>query len=526
LDFAGWLRQLGLERYEAAFRDAEVSADILPDLTDSDLEKLGLPLGPRKKLLKAISSLPLPSAAPAGETALTPRPATADRRQVTIMFVDLVGSTMLARQLDTEDYRAVIAGFQQAVSMSVSRFDGHVAKYLGDGVMACFGFPRAHEDDPERAVRAALDVLQAVRLLTVPPRVLLRARIGVATGVEAVGDLAEVPSPEQGAILGDTPNLASRLQGVADPGSIIVGQRTHALIAGLFDCEPLPPQYLKGIAEPEPAWRIVGERRSESRFEARHGAGLTPYVGREDEIELLVRRWRRARDGEGQIVLISGEAGLGKSRLAQRLRERLAGETHLRLHYQCSPHHTNSALYPVSAQIAFAAGVASDDPTPAKLDKLEALLADGADDVAAVAPLIADLLSIPDDGRYPRDEPDAAGEEGADARHPERATHRAVAKAAGAGAVRRPPLGRPDDPGASRADDRSGQGLPDSRAHDLPARIRAKVGRAAPCHPDRAQSLAATGMHRDGSHNRRRDGPHPGRPQCDCREGRGPSSLP
>jgi class 3 adenylate cyclase/predicted ATPase len=327
--------------------------------------------------------------------------AQAERRQVTVMFCDLVGSTVLASRLDPEDYRTVITSFQRAVSGAVLRFDGHVAKYLGDGVLACFGYPQAHEDDAEQAVRSGLASVVAVRALVPSPGIKLDARVGIATGLVVAGDIAEEGVSEAGAISGETPNLAARLQTLAAPGAVVIGQSTHKLVAGIFDCSTLGAQQLKGIAQAEPVWQVVEERRAESRFEARRGAGLTEFVGRTDEIELLQRRWERAKQSEGQVALISGEPGIGKSRLTQQMRECLGSEPHTWLRYQCSPHHTNTALYPVSNQLIFASGITADEPAASKLDKLEALLGEGTDDIGSVAPLFADLLSIPYEGRYP-----------------------------------------------------------------------------------------------------------------------------
>ena len=277
-------------------------------------------------------------------SSLSETAAQAERRQLTVMFCDLVGSTALSGKLDPEDYRAVITTFQRAVSEAVRRFDGHVAKYLGDGVLAYFGYPQAHEDDFERAVRSGLAAVAAVQALPSRPDFLLDARVGIATGLVVAGDIAEEGVLETGAISGETPNLAARLQTVASPGAVVIDHSTQKLVAGVFDCQALGAQALKGFARATEAWRVARERQAGSRFEARHGAGLTEFVGRADEIELLLHRWERAKEGEGQVILVSGEPGIGKSRLTQHLRERLGGELHTWLRYQCSPHHTNSAL--------------------------------------------------------------------------------------------------------------------------------------------------------------------------------------
>ena len=394
----------GLSKYADMLAENDVDFDVLTELTEADLEKLGIPLGPRKRFLKAIcelSQLGSPAAGRQRGPGDRAQATEAERRQLTVMFCDLVGSTALSGQLDPEDYREVIKSFQKAVSEAVRRFDGHVAKYLGDGLLAYFGYPLAHEDDAERAVRSALASLDAVHGLALGSSAKIDARVGIATGVVVAGDISEKDLSEEGAISGDTSNLAARLQSAAEPGSIVISQSTHELIGGLFDLEALGPQELKGIALVTYAWRVVQERHVESRFEARHWLGFTAFVGRADEIDLLLRRWDHAKNGEGQVVLISGEPGIGKSRLVQCVRERLVDEPHTRLRYQCSPHHTNSALYPISTQLAFAAGIAAVEPASSKLDKLEALLANAIDDVQSVVPLFADFLSIPYDSRYP-----------------------------------------------------------------------------------------------------------------------------
>jgi class 3 adenylate cyclase/tetratricopeptide (TPR) repeat protein len=325
-------------------------------------------------------------------------PGEAERRRLTVMFFDLVGSTELSRKLDPEDYRALITSFQEACSAAVGRFDGHVAKYLGDGVLVYFGYPRAHEDDAERAVRAGLDGVAAVRALDGGAG--LHARVGIASGLVVVGDVAGESVSEAGAISGDTPNLAARLQAIAEPDGVVIGERTQALLGDVFECEDLGPQQLKGIEAPFRAWKVVAERRSESRFEAFHSGSLTNFVGREAELEMLRLRWRQAKSGEGQVVLISGEAGIGKSHLAQAFRNSLAGEAHTRLRYQCSPHHLLSAFYPIIAQLELGAGFSMADAASVRLDKLETLLARGSVDWETNVPLLADLLSIPFEERY------------------------------------------------------------------------------------------------------------------------------
>ena len=298
----------------------------------------------------------------------------------------------------------------------VTRFEGHVAKYMGDGVLAYFGWPRAHEDDAERAVRSGLALVQAVGGLEAAGRP-LAARIGIATGLVVVGDLVGQGAAQEEAVVGETPNLAARLQALAEPGSVVISQATRRLVGGLFELTDLGPQRLKGFAEPLAAWRVEGEGRAEGRFEALHGERLTPLVGREHELGILLERWSWAKDGDGQVVLLSGEPGIGKSRLTRSLLERLADEPHTRLRYYCSPYHTNSALYPVTEQLERAAGLRAEDAAETRLDKLEAVLAEATENLAEVAPLIAALLSIPAGAALSAREPDAGG---AKARGPSR----------------------------------------------------------------------------------------------------------
>jgi class 3 adenylate cyclase/tetratricopeptide (TPR) repeat protein len=309
-----------------------------------------------------------------------------------VLFCDLVGSTALSSRLDPEDLREVIAAYHRAVANIVAEFDGFVAKYMGDGVLVYFGYPRAHEDDAERAVRAGLGAIDAVGRLDVKS-IKLQARVGIATGLAIVGDLIGEGSAQEQAVVGETPNLAARLQALAGPNMLVISEATRRQIGGLFDLEDLGPLRLAGFAEPQGAWRVLGESGEVSRFEALR-SGETPLVGREEEVELLIRRWHQAKSGEGRVVLISGEPGIGKSRLTAALSEHIGSEPHTRLRYFCSPHHQDSALYPFIAQLEHAAGFVRGDAVGTKLGKLQTMLAPGtprADDVA----LLAELLSLP-----------------------------------------------------------------------------------------------------------------------------------
>jgi class 3 adenylate cyclase/predicted ATPase len=403
MDIGGWLRKLGLEHYEAAFRENRIDDTVLARLTAEDLKDLGVGfVGDRRKLLDAIAALHTKVSAPSlSDTLLEIDKAgkdTAERRQVTVMFSDLVGSTALSARLDPEDLREVILEYQKCVAETVQRFGGFVARYMGDGVLVYFGYPQAHEDDAERAVRAGLELVAAVRgLKTHTP---LQTRVGIATGLVVVGDLIGSGASQERAIVGETPNLAARLQSVAEPNSVVVAESTRKLVGNLFELEDLQPQELKGIPVSVRAWAALRPASVESRFEALHATGLTELVGRDEELDLLLRRWSKAKGGHGQVVLLSGEAGIGKSRLAVALLERLATEPHTRLRYFCSPQRTDSALYPVISQMARAAGFAHDDNAQAKLDKLDVMLAQTATSKQEAA-LFAEMLSLPNDGRYP-----------------------------------------------------------------------------------------------------------------------------
>src|ERR1700680_4621459 len=315
MDVGGWLRRLGLEQYEASFRENKIDDTVLPSLTAEDLKDLGVGfVGDRRKLLDAIAAVRAEASAP---TPLSDAPLATDkaaedraeRRQVTVMFSDLVGSTALSARMDPEDLREVISAYQKCIAETVGRFGGFVAKYMGDGVLVYFGYPQANEDDPEQAVRAGLDLVAAVTRLKV--HTALQTRVGIATGLVVVGDLIGSGASQEQAIVGETPNLAARLQGIAEPNSVVVAESTRKLVGNLFELEDLGAQDLKGIAGPARAWAVLRASSAEGRFEAMHTTGLTALVGREEELELLLRRWSKAKTGEGQVVLLSGEAGIG-----------------------------------------------------------------------------------------------------------------------------------------------------------------------------------------------------------------------
>jgi class 3 adenylate cyclase/predicted ATPase len=398
---ADWLKKLGMSEYAERFAENRIDLSVLPDLTDQHLEKLGVALGDRLKILRSIRELsatavaaqPGPSAAPVVQDS-------AERRQLTVMFCDLVGSTALSGRLDPEDLRGIIGAYHRCCAETIERDGGFVAKYMGDGVLAYFGYPQAHEHDAERAVRAGLAVVETVPKLDTGAGVPLQVRIGIATGLVVVGDLIGTGAAQEQAVVGETPNLAARLQALAEPGTVVIAASTRRLTSGLFEYRDLGTVSAKGFGDPVQVWQVTGASAVESRFEALRTA-TTPLVGREEEIELLLRRWGQAKAGDGQVVLISGEPGIGKSRIAQSAVERLSGELHTRLRYFCSPHHQDSALYPSIAQLERAAGFRREDTEQQRLAKLEAVLSQGTNDLSEAVPLLADLLSIPTSDRYP-----------------------------------------------------------------------------------------------------------------------------
>src|SRR4051812_2645459 len=327
---------------------------------------------------------------------LSPRTTFAERLHLTVMFCDLVGSTALSVHLDVEDFHEVIAAYQKRVAEIVTRFGGFVARRVGDGVLAYFGYPNAEEDDPEQAVRASLALVDGIGLME--SREPLQVRIGIATGIVVIGDLVGSGTSSDTEVLGEGPNLASRLQAVASPNSIVIADSTRRLVGSVFGLEDLGFKEIKGFAEPQRAWRVLGENRFRSRFEALRSAEA-PLVDREEELELLLRRWAQAKTGEGRVILLSGEPGIGKSRLTVALRDLLGSEPYTDLHYFCSPHHQNSALFPIINLLERAAGIGREDTPGVKLDKLEALMAETFAATGDVA-VLADLLLLPT-GRYP-----------------------------------------------------------------------------------------------------------------------------
>jgi class 3 adenylate cyclase/tetratricopeptide (TPR) repeat protein len=397
---AEWLSSIGLAEYAQRFGENAIDLSVVRDLTEQDLKDLGVLLGHRRKMLRAIAELK-------GDIPRTPqaviKPAprdSAERRLLTVMFCDLVGSSALSARLDPEDLRAVIGAYHGCIAEVIARNEGVIARYMGDGVLAYFGYPQAHEDDAEQATRAGLALVDAVANLQTDIGSELQVRVGIATGMVVVGDLIGEGAAKEQAVIGETPNLAARLQAFAKPGTVLISESTHRLTVGYFEYRSLGPVALKGWVDPIPAWQVLRASGVESRFEAQHKTQLTPLIGRDEEIELLLRRWRHATQAEGCVVVLTGQPGIGKSHIAQALQERLQAEPHIRLRYFCSAHHTNSALYPFIGQLERAARFERSDAPAEKFAKLEALLAQSRSDADYTLPLLASLLSLPSSDRY------------------------------------------------------------------------------------------------------------------------------
>ena len=396
---AEWLASIGLGEYSECFAENAIDLSVVPDLTEQDLKDLGVLLGHRRKMLRAIADLkgsvlptPLPGPKPVPRT-------DAERRQLTIMFCDLVGSSELAVRLDPEDLRRVIGAYHNCIKEIIARYQGIIARYMGDGVLAYFGFPQAHEDDAEQATRAGLALVEAVAGLQTDIGTELHVRVGIATGTVIVGDLIGEGAAQEQAVIGETPNLAGRLQTVAEPGTVLICKSTRRLTGGHFEYRDLGPVTLKGWAEPAQAWHVLRTSGVESRFEAQHKTRLTPLIGREEQMDLLLRRWRTAVHGEGCVVVLTGEPGIGKSHIALALQERLQDEPHTVLRYFCSAHHINSALFPFIGQLERAAKFERSDTPAEKLSKLDALVAQSTSDPENVA-VLANLFALPTDDRY------------------------------------------------------------------------------------------------------------------------------
>ena len=407
--FAHWLTKIELERYAAVFAKNKIDFDVVRSLSAADLRELGLAIGDRKRLLHAVAELdgqgaakPLPAPTAAAAIAplapaAAPESSTGERRQLTVMFCDLVGSTALSEKLDPEELRSLLHEYRTVCGEVIARYEGFVARYVGDGILTYFGWPKAHEEDAERALRAALEIVQAVKSASSAEP--LSVRIGIATGPVVVGEQAGVGDQSRLAI-GSTPNLAARLQGLAAADQIVIASSTRRLVGNAFELADLGEHEVKGIAEPVRAWRVMAVSAAASRFEASQGAALTPLVGREQDIGLLLERWQLAQDGEGQVVLLSGEPGIGKSRVLSALHERLEAQGAQALRFQCSPYYLNSAFYPSIDNFERVLKFSRDETLESKLDKLEALVVTHYGRPLTDVRFIASLLSIPCEDRY------------------------------------------------------------------------------------------------------------------------------
>jgi len=406
-DLADWLGRLGLEQYVQTFAENNIEYSVLPDLTENDLEKLGVTLGHRKKLLRAIDALTAARQSTDTTTAVsevTGAPPSAGQRreaelrQITVMFCDLVGSTQLSEKLDPEDLRVLIDAYREACSTAIKRYGGEVASYAGDGVMAFFGWPRAHEDDAVRAVHAALDTLSAVTNISGP--ITLASRVGVCSGLVVVRDVGAGGAAGSMDAVGETPNIAARLQTLATPNTVLISASTKLLISAAFDLQDLGFQEIKGVSQPIQVFRVLAAKSIASRFETAHGGSLTPLIGRATELSLFLDRWQKVKEGEGQVILLSGIPGVGKSRLIHELKSSIQHESHFLLSHQCSSYHSQSAFFPIIEQIQQAIKITTSDANAIKLDKLKAYFSSALDDSTESTLLIAKLLSIPSENNH------------------------------------------------------------------------------------------------------------------------------
>ena len=408
-DVQKWLADLGLSQYAPAFSENQIDFEVLPDLTEDDLRELGLPMGPRKKLLKAIAALQTESsiAENDSEPPLRLRAAEAERRQLTVMFCDLVGSTELSTRLDPEDLQEVITAFQNKCRVAIQRYAGFIARYMGDGILVYFGYPQAYEDDAQRAIRAGLDIIEAVADLNAEVEkqhgVVLEVRTGIETGQVVVGDLIGEGASEEAAVVGETPNLAARLQCLAQPNQLVIGPALQRLLGDFFELKDLGTHRLKGITKPVQAWCVVCVSNVDNLDKAKPIGGGMPLFGRQEELGLLLRSWEASKNGHGQSVLIQGEAGIGKSRLIEALGEQVSAKEYVWITFRCSPYHVNSTLYPIIEHLKRVMGWQQEDSVEEKLEKLETTLTAQSLPLEKMVPLYAELMSLalPEDRYLP-----------------------------------------------------------------------------------------------------------------------------
>ena len=391
---AEWLASIGLEEYAELFADNDIDLEVVRELTEQDLKELGVSLGHRRKILRSASELGAGAAAKRHTADQSLSPDNPERRQLTVMFCDLVGSAILAARLDVEDFRRVVLTYNTRVTDVIHEHKGKIAAYMGDGVLAYFGYPQADEDNTEQAIRAGLALVDTIANLRTDVKAELKARIGIATGVVVVGDLIGDGGAWERPILGETTNLAARLQSFAEPGTVLIDENSHQLAGGHFIYRDLGRRAVKGWAEQIPVWQVLGRSSVESRFEALHNSELPPLFGREEEMKLLLRQWRHASHQEGRAVLLTGEPGIGKSHIAFALAERLRSGRHFTLRYFCSAHHKNSALFPIINHIERAAGFERKNSPAEKRSKLKSFAVSTvtSDHVAS----LVNLFDLPD----------------------------------------------------------------------------------------------------------------------------------
>jgi class 3 adenylate cyclase len=398
-DIRPWLRSLGLEKYNELLTRHDIDLAVVPELTEQDLEELGFSLGHRRKFLAAAAKLRATTAESVVASAqVQPRvqPATAaERRQLTVVFIDLVGSTVFGGELDPEDLIRLLSQYREACVTAISKYDGYIAQYLGDGILVYFSFPQAQEDAADRAVRAGLEIVKKVGQLKQPDGRALQARVGIATGLVVTGSATGVGTAGEETVVGDTPNLAARLQSLADPDSVLVAPSTHQLTSKFFEFSFLGAHAIKGFRDPISVWKVLRESATESRFAAAHAATASPIVGRERELAFLYDSWQRAMRGDGHVVLVTGEAGIGKSRLLEAVAERVGEEPHRLLRCQCSPYHSNSVLFPFKKLLRHSLALSHDLSTQENLDRIEEMLSRFGRQTRSSTLLLAELLDVP-----------------------------------------------------------------------------------------------------------------------------------